>query len=85
MKKVTAKDRRFAVISFGVALANSGRSDTSMFLSEVLSEAITTKSELLIHDVLRCVDSQSAQSWFRFVSDVAAKGARHRAEACKPD
>jgi hypothetical protein len=83
-RRIKARDRGFAVICFGVALARSGRKDAAAYLGEVLSEAITTGSALLIHDVLRGVDERGGRTWSRFVGDVARKAAQHRgAEATR--
>jgi len=78
MKRVKAADRNLAVISMGVAVAKADRRDISMFLSEVISDAITTKSELLVHHVLICINSQSKRAWSKFVADVEAKANERR-------
>jgi len=74
-KRVSPKDRRFAVIALGVQIGKSGRKDTSLCLEEIASEAIATKSTLLIHSVLTAVGEQA---WKKFVSDVEEVAQRHR-------
>lgn len=64
--RVNAKDRHFAVISFAVQLEHSGNVEQA--LAEICSEAITTKSNLLIHQVLISMDE--GKKWTRFVNEV---------------
>lgn len=74
------RDRHFAVICFGVNLARSGATDASLYLEEVLSEAITTHSTLLIHDVLKQIENKGGRAWARFANEVEKKAAEHRIE-----
>lgn len=64
--KTTAKDRHFAIISFAVQLENC--KDVDLALAEICSEAITTKSNLLIHRVL--INVPEGRAWRRFCNEV---------------
>jgi len=68
MKRTSAKDRHFAVICFAVQLENC--TDVDLALAEIYSEAITTRSNLLIHYVL--VNIPEGRAWRRFCNEVKA-------------
>jgi hypothetical protein len=64
--KTSAKDRHFAVICFAVQLENC--KDVDLALAEIYSEAITTKSRLLVHHVL--INIPEGRGWRRFCNEV---------------
>lgn len=64
--RITARDRYFAVIAFAVQLKDC--KDIDLALAEIYSEAITTKSTLLVHHVL--INLKEGRAWRRFCNEV---------------
>lgn len=76
-KEISARDRKFAVISFGVQLAKSTYTNALTFLEIVAGEAEVTKSSLLVDQVLIAIMDKSHMAAVRFANQVAAKAKEH--------